>query len=806
MVDTFLLSDDATSSDEDHGHNDAGELVVMFIAVSILFGCIIKSCGQKFSLFRALPYTAMVLFVGLIFGASDYRSELGLLGEAIGSMASIDPHLFLLVFLPGLIFESAFSVSFHIIKREFAQAFVLAGPGVVISMLLTALFVRYIFPYNWDWETSLLIGAILSATDPVAVVALLGEVGASKRLGTLIEAESLFNDGSAFVFFLIWRDFVAGIKRRSPGEVAEFLIRLSAGGVALGWGLGIATVVWIAHIYTMPHVETSITLAMAFLTFWLAESENLGVHVSGVLAVVTLGLTLSRYKSYISIGSEETLHAFWKMLGFLINTLIFFVSGIIVAIRLFGDSDHLAARDFGLLMLLYVFLHLIRAFTILCLSPILTRLGYGFNYKIGAVLTYGGLRGAVSLAMGLLVDLETDIPESIRDRILFHVAGIVLLTIAINGSTTGMLLKYLGLTDARAPERRAFRGALRKISKRSEETTIKLRSTEYSDADWEVVASMLPKYQQKARELVIAKRHLHGFDLTDEEYMRFGVANKHAGSYDHDCKCTTEELTNEIYHRLITAMQADFKKYHEEGMTNNEAITILDEAAATALDQRSVKELWKILKEYMCLPYYFTSVENCWLWAAQRILIKRKTLAVELALAFRHACDVATHQLDKFFPDWVSSDELVKIKAEVKQLRDEAESEWLGILKSYYHIWRALQTEKAARHILKQEEKEIHHLYHEGILQEREFIQMKKMIFQSQYSIQTHPLRAKVTKETHVMQEMCFWDYLDDNTKYKVKHARRVVYNQNDLVRDEKSSGLDIVLRGLLNVSDILLN
>ena len=234
--------------------------------------------------------------------------------------------------------------------------------------------------------------------------------GASKRLATLIEAESLFNDGTSFVFFLIWKDFVVG-KSRNSGEVTRFLVRLSVGGASLGLGIGVFAVAFLAH-FNNPMVETSITISTAYFTFWLSESNDIGLHVSGVLATVILGLTLSRYKSYISVASEETLHAFWRVVGWLINTLIFFISGIFVAQKLFSGSDHLSMVDFGWLLVLYVFLHLIRGTTIALLSPFMRRMGYGFELNTGIVLMWGGLRGAVGLALALRFGRITSLNRS----------------------------------------------------------------------------------------------------------------------------------------------------------------------------------------------------------------------------------------------------------------------------------------------------------------------------------------------------------------------------------------------------------
>uniref|UniRef100_A0A7S3YH22 Cation/H+ exchanger domain-containing protein n=1 Tax=Lotharella globosa TaxID=91324 RepID=A0A7S3YH22_9EUKA len=198
------------------------------------------------------------------------------------------------------------------------------------------------------------------------------------------------------------------------------MLRLSCGGVLLGFGCGT-----FRAIFNAPAAETAITLAMAYITFWIAESNDLAIHVSGVLATVVLGLFLSRFRAYVSVKAEEPLHAFWETVSYLINTLIFFISGILVAEKLFSGSEHIHLADAGWLILLYVLLHIVRTLTLLILSPLLYYMGYGFDWKSGCVVVYGGLRGAVSLALALIVELDTNIEESIRHRILFHVAGIV---------------------------------------------------------------------------------------------------------------------------------------------------------------------------------------------------------------------------------------------------------------------------------------------------------------------------------------------------------------------------------------------
>ena len=145
--------------------------------------------------------------------------------------------------MPALIFESAFNTDWHTIKVQFWQVLVMAGPMVIVSTLMSALTMTYILGYKgeFDWYAALLFGSIISATDPVAVVALLKELGASKRLATIIEGESLLNDGTAMVIFTIILIFVEG-HTISPSEMFVKFVRLSIGGPALGvvFGMGVS--------------------------------------------------------------------------------------------------------------------------------------------------------------------------------------------------------------------------------------------------------------------------------------------------------------------------------------------------------------------------------------------------------------------------------------------------------------------------------------------------------------------------------------------------------------------------------------
>jgi NhaP-type Na+/H+ or K+/H+ antiporter len=192
---------------------------------------------------------------------------------------------------------------------------------------------RYILRYDGEftWNAALLYGSIISATDPVAVVALLKELGASKRLATMIEGESLLNDGTAMVVFLVLIEIVEG-KETTPLDVVLKFLRLSGGGPLLGILGGIVLSFILRRIHNNGVLEVNSTIWTSYLIFFVAESTS--VHVSGILAIVALGLYMTNTgKTRISAESEHSVHHVWGYVGFVAETIIFILSGIIMGQR-----------------------------------------------------------------------------------------------------------------------------------------------------------------------------------------------------------------------------------------------------------------------------------------------------------------------------------------------------------------------------------------------------------------------------------------------------------------------------------------
>ena len=306
--------------------------------------------------------------------------------------------------------QSAFSLSWHIFHRVVIQVLLLAGVGLIITTGFTGLFV--VGMLGWEWHEALMLGALLSATDPVAVVALLKELGGSAKLGTLIEGESLLNDGTAIVLFLVFFEFARG-EELGGGDIVALFFRLALGGPVLGLVWAWVTIHWVGRVFNDPVMEMTITLVSAYLLFYTAEFV---LEVSGVLAVVVLGACFAAFgKTRISPSSEHAIHVIWETFSYHGNTLVFLLTGVIMVKKV--NLGELSGSDWGSLFALYAMLHIIRALMVMMLFPLLRRIGYGMDYKSATMLVWGALRGAVSLALALIVSLDDLIDENVREKV-----------------------------------------------------------------------------------------------------------------------------------------------------------------------------------------------------------------------------------------------------------------------------------------------------------------------------------------------------------------------------------------------------
>jgi NhaP-type Na+/H+ or K+/H+ antiporter len=345
------------------------------------------------------------------------------LSAAITWGGSMDGHLILYVFLPILIFEAGFALDVHTFKKSVGNALYMAGPGIVTATLMTGLCFWGMVQFfggeggvlsQWHvdtpsamsfvWLASMLLGAVASATDPVAVVALLKELGASKKLGTLIEGESLLNDGTAIVAFMLLIGLVTGAQIFTG--LGDFVVDAALGfgsiggaGALVGVLIGIVCILWLRKVFNDAMIEITLVLVTSYAVFFICEHF---FHVSGVLGLVALGILMAGIGAKrISPEVAHFMHEFWELAAYLSNIIIFIVVGVIIA-----QNIDPTGMDYVILFLIYLAIHLTRAINIAMFYPLMKRTGYGLPGKDAVVVWWGGLRGAIGLALALVVYSE----------------------------------------------------------------------------------------------------------------------------------------------------------------------------------------------------------------------------------------------------------------------------------------------------------------------------------------------------------------------------------------------------------------
>jgi Na+:H+ antiporter len=381
----------------------------------------------------AVPYTLGLVVVGLLF------SLFGILPEA-----QLSPPLVLFVFLPALLFEGAWSINFSRLRENWQAIFLLVGPGMVLSLVLIAS-ILYLFA-GLDWATACLLAAILSPTDPVAVLGLFRQLRVNEQLSTIIEAESLFNDGVAGSLYqtflavvLLSLDGHASVGGVQGWLVGAGLFALEAGGGILlggvcGWGVS-----WLVRHIDDPLIETTITIIVAYGVYLLADT----LHLSAILAVIVAGLVLGSYGRAVGM-SEPTLVAvdtFWSTLAFVANALIFLLVGIQLN-PLSLVSNPATSWPTLLIATLAVGAVLLARLVLVLLLAARSR-GRLFPAPIphawSLVIFWSGLRGALSLALVLAIPLE--VPK--RSVLVISTYAVVLFTLLIQGFSLHEILKRL---------------------------------------------------------------------------------------------------------------------------------------------------------------------------------------------------------------------------------------------------------------------------------------------------------------------------------------------------------------------------
>lgn len=407
-----------------------------------------------------IPYTVLLVIAGsFLVPLSDIETF------SFITSFQLSPELLFFIFLPVLIFESAYNMNVRNISDNKSTIIILAVLGLLISTLCIGFAGHYAFGligFEMPILVTLLFGAIISATDPVAVLALFKECGAPHRLTLIFEGESLFNDGTAFALFLVFLEImIHGYQGYSTliHAVIDFFVMI-LGGIIFGLIMGFLFSKLIEWVKGNEHLEITLTLLVAHFTFLLAEliSETWtiyghAVHISSIIATMTASMVMGNYGRFkMSTSVESYMEKFWSYFAFVANSLVFILMGLLFT-NLSISLNIAILPIFVIIMVVAVARALSIYISMFIANQFTSEETIPMNWQ--HLLSWGSLRGAIAIIMALLIPDDLTLPNwqydySLKEFITAITIGSIYFSLFIKAPTIKKLVRGLKI-DALLP-------------------------------------------------------------------------------------------------------------------------------------------------------------------------------------------------------------------------------------------------------------------------------------------------------------------------------------------------------------------
>jgi CPA1 family monovalent cation:H+ antiporter len=400
--------------------SSAAEFLVWLLIAAAIIAMLAKSLR--------IPYTASLVLGGLLLGTIHIPLLSPL--QPGNRPDWLTPDVILILFLPALVFEGSVKLDVRELLRNSLPLLLLANAGVLLAALVTGFVVHWLI--GLPVLVALLFGAVISATDPISVLAIFKDLGVDKRLSLIMEAESLLNDGTAVVLSGILLAAVVAERLNVPSGIEQYFLAV-VGGAVLGSGLGYLAS-RITGTVDDPQIEITLTTILAYGSYLLAFQ----LHVSGVIATAAAGLILGNVGSKGGMSSRTltAMRSFWEYISFVMNSLVFLLIGLEIHVRELLQNWTSVVLAIGAVLLG-------RVLSVYLFVPLSNRFAEKISFRWQHVVVWGGLRGALALALAL--SLQSTFPY--REQILDLTFGVVIFSILVQGLTIKPLVKLLKLAN-----------------------------------------------------------------------------------------------------------------------------------------------------------------------------------------------------------------------------------------------------------------------------------------------------------------------------------------------------------------------
>ncbi|AVL54841.1 sodium:proton antiporter [Roseobacter denitrificans] len=420
------------------------DIVVITTIIASLF--LVIGLSEPLAARLKLPYTVILALVGILIGVgalfflrTDLTDVLNPVAEAILGLP-IKSNVFLYVFLPTLLFQATLGMNLRRMIDDWVPILTLAVVAVVVATLSVGYALASVSAL--PLMACLLVGAIVSTTDPSAVVSIFRSISAPRRLSRIIEGESLLNDAAAIALFGLFMGFVMlGLPDPTLSDTFMQFPLLIIGGALIGW-LAARCAVWVMALFGRYELaQISISVALPYLAYIVAEQS---VGASGVIAVVVAGLTLNLTgPGRLSPQSWANLREVWGLLAHWAGALIFILAALLIPRLL----EEVRLGDFVLLIVVILAAIAARVVILFGLLPLLTvfRISPPVERQYRVAILWGGLRGAVTLALALAVTESARVPDELQRVVGILATGFTLFTLMVQGTTLRLVIRRLGL-------------------------------------------------------------------------------------------------------------------------------------------------------------------------------------------------------------------------------------------------------------------------------------------------------------------------------------------------------------------------
>ena len=680
-------------------------LIVYIISVILVVGGLCREIKKA----TGLPYTPQLLVFGIILGANAH--SIGDMGHAFRILMEINPHGILMIFIPTIIFESAYNSDPFTIKRQIWQILLLAGPGVIVGAFIITLGFNFILGYSSELSIAggLTFGAIVCATDPVAVVALLKELGTPLKFNVLLEGESLLNDGTAMVFYIVFSSIYKAQGVTVLGIFIKFL-QLTLGGVFLGAVACYITIMWLRRIVKDEILTIAITFMSCYVTFFVGETY---LGVSGILAIVSLGVLMSMFgKVRINPESEHSVHMVWSFIQYVLETVIFVLTGGYIGFyTIYSASTTITFSDWVKMIIFYFIMTLARYLMIWCFVPLMNKTGYPVTHKDVIVLTYGGLRGAIALCLGLMVYTDEDYSPRFRDLVLFYLTGMISLTVLLNGLTMKTLMNYIDFTPENKLRTKVKNTLIKNMIITGVKHQQKIKHNKFLALANESTVSELSGINQLITDQIKLKRNTEITELTER-----APANGNAYSADDNLM--------EIRYRIYRLIKSQFWNKFEESFCTSSVVTVLNESVDFCMDNL-LDPIWI----YECIADNVIPTEKL-----QLLINWRNTIIIgRISRSFLNTYMLQTYEMLSTLI--ISLEELLENKPnlplsqqyvahvfnEIVDNKNKAEQQLFMLADTFPELIASVQNKQAAHMILNAQKDAIKVDHHHGVINDEEY-------------------------------------------------------------------------------------